>query len=126
MSKDECVLETLVGSVISSVTGLSEESLEVVFTLSDGRTFKMYHEQDCCESVEVHDVCGDIEDLIGAIIVHFEERVSESQNGNEGTCTWTFYDIQTTKGCVNIRWLGESNGYYSEAVDVRWIHDAQV
>lgn len=115
------MLDTLKGSVISAVTGLNEESAEVVFTLADGRSFKMYHDQECCEIVEVVDVCGDIEDLVDATIVHFEERTSEEESDDWTSTTWTFYDIQTTKGCVNIRWLGESNGYYSEAVEVRWI-----
>ncbi len=103
------------GMTFVSVAGLEEQSEEVIFTSADGRKFKMYHEQDCCESVYVADVCGDTSDLVGAKVVSAEERCSESEI-DWGTMTATFYDIQTTAGSVNIRWVGESNGYYSEVV----------
>lgn len=108
------------GMVFTQVVGLEEQSEEVVFTSSRGRKFKMYHQQDCCESVYVSDVCGDSSDLVGAAVVSAEERTIESET-DWGTMTATFYDIQTTAGSVTIRWNGESNGYYSESVDIKEI-----
>lgn len=100
--------------------GLVEGSEEVIFKVKDGVEFRMYHQQDCCENVSVEDVCGDVGDLIGAEVLHFEERTDEAET-DWGHTTWTFYDIQTTKGCVNIRWCGESNGYYSESVYIEYL-----
>ena len=108
------------GLVFTSVVGLEEQSEEVIFTSSCGREFKMYHQQDCCESVYVSDVCGDTSDLVGAEVVSAEERTIESET-DWGTMTATFYDIQTTAGSVTIRWNGESNGYYSESVYIKEI-----
>ena len=117
---DDVEFGLLTGLVIKSITGLEKDSEEVVFTTECGRQFKMYHEQDCCESVSVDDVCGDISDIIGTVIMQAEERggegvESDSEWGDESS-TWTFYDIWTVKGSVNIKWLGSSNGYYSESV----------
>lgn len=117
--------EQMKGMKIISVTGLEKDSDEVFFNTECGKQFKMHHEQNCCECVTIEDVCGDVEDLIDGTIIHFEERTNEGDEDSKDkpneyseSFTWTFYDIQTNKGSVNIRWLGESNGYYSESVNL--------
>lgn len=101
----------------------------ITFRSMCGRSFKMYHSQDCCESVEINDIEGDVEDLIGSPITVAEEvNDSEMEVINlllgpakpvsaDASETWTFYRIATAKGWVVIRWYGTSNGYYSESVD---------
>ena len=112
----------LLGKTLFSIEGAVKESEEIIFTLSDGSKYKMYHEQDCCESVEVEDVAGDIESLIGVPILMAEESCNSDDEPPEDSFyddshTWTYYKLATIRGYVTIRWFGTSNGYYSESVD---------
>jgi len=52
----------LVGKTIVKITG-DEEHLKIV--CETGEVYFMYHEQDCCERVEIEDVNGDLDNLIG-------------------------------------------------------------
>ena len=89
--------------------------------LSDTNYVRFQHHQDCCESVYIEDICGDLEDLVGAPLVE-AEKVSNYDSDplyeNEESYTWTFYRFRTRKGSVCVRWYGSSNGYYSEDVSV--------
>jgi len=110
--------ENLKGKVLREV---AVEDYEIRFVTVDGEVYRMFHHQDCCESVYVESVVGDVEDLIGEPILVAEEVTSyENPEGFESeyqeSFTWTFYKLATRKGYVDIRWYGESNGYYSESV----------
>lgn len=107
----------LIGVTVNRISGMTEGSEQILLHLEDGRTATFWHNQDCCESVSVKDVCGDIADLIGSPLVRAEERTSASETV-DWSQTWTFYEFATVKGSVTVQWLGESNGYYSE--DVSW------
>lgn len=111
---------TLVGKTISEINGLEAGSDEVTLTTNDG-VYRFYHLQDCCESVSVYDVVGNVADLIGSPVLMAEESANKDENPPKEyseSWTWTFYKLATAKGHVTIRWLGESNGYYSEEVDL--------
>jgi len=108
-------IEELRGKTIKKIDETKNKE-HLVFITECGKTFKMYHEQECCENVEIEDICGDLENLTGSPITQAEVETKESDN-DCGSETWTFYKLATSKGYVTIRWLGESNGYYSEEVD---------
>ena len=89
---------------------------------NDEVRYVLYHDQDCCESVYVEDIIGDIEDLEGWPMLISKEDTNADDPGtcdNGESYTWTFYNFATFKGYVTIRFLGESNGYYSEDVNCR-------
>ena len=112
---DSVEVSELVGKTLVDVNTGDEH---IRFKTDDGIDFVMHHEQDCCESVYVEDINGDLSDLIGQPIVMAEEVTESGVEDDYGeSFTWTFYKIGTVKGVVTIRWYGTSNGYYSEAVD---------
>jgi len=109
----------IVGKTFVEVTGDVGDD-EMLFKTAERVVYKLYHEQDCCESVLVDDINGDLSDLIGTPIISAEESTNldlPAQGEYDDSFTWTFYKIQTAKGHVVIRWYGTSNGYYSESVD---------
>lgn len=109
----------LVGKTITQITGTQGDE-ELRFFTSDGKEYLMYHSQDCCESVSLEDVAGNLSDLLDSPILQADEESNNDPiEGREcsESFTWTFYRIATAKGLVVLRWLGESNGYYSESVD---------
>ncbi|HNN58908.1 MAG TPA: hypothetical protein PKN93_18520, partial [Leptospiraceae bacterium] len=63
----------LKGLTIKSIIGASAGSEEILIETECGKTFKMHHEQDCCECVSIDSVVGDISDLIGVPILLAEE-----------------------------------------------------
>lgn len=108
--------EGLTGRILKSVEA-DHHSDVITFTTVDGDVFKMHHHQDCCESVTIEDICGDLADLIDTPILVAEERTEDEPDGDYGDISgWTFYELRTIKGSVTIRWHGSSNGYYSIGV----------
>lgn len=118
-------VKELLGKTITAISGKAGDD-EMILATSDGKNYKFYHSQDCCESVAIDDVIGDLSDLLGEPLLEAEEvtsnehpadRKKEPNEYYDDSFTWTFYKLGTRKGGVTVRWFGSSNGYYSESVD---------
>lgn len=119
-------IQELKGKIISHIE--KYDDFEIIFTLTTGDKYRMYHEQDCCEGVSIEDINGDLNDLIDNPLLVAEECSTSNKNDvlefndraweEPDSFTYTFYKFATIKGYVTIRWYGESNGYYSESVDL--------
>ena len=116
--------EDLTGKTLVKVTK-SEDNM--TFECSDGTKYNMYHGQDCCERVYIEDITDGWEAMLTeAKVISAYESSNRNLTPPAGrgyeSYTWTFYRIITDKGCVVIRWFGESNGYYSEGVSFYEAH----
>jgi hypothetical protein len=119
---------TLVGKTLTKIEEINIDTREcektkLLFHTTEGEVYEMSHSQDCCEWVRIEEIVGNLDDLVGLPILKAEEAVGPSgfEDGPEKSVyehsTWTFYNLATVKGYVTLRWLGTSNGYYSESVD---------
>jgi hypothetical protein len=115
--------EDLIGKTLKSIV---VEDDTITFTTSEDERYLMNHCQNCCESVSVESITGELADLLDTPVVRAEESTSfdnpedvksDPDDYHTESQTWTFYRISTVKGTVVIRWYGTSNGYYSESVD---------
>ena len=114
------MFELVKGKTIVEVVGLKKQEESVVLRLDDKSELEFYHEYSCCENFWLEDFEFSGKSVIGAKILDVV-LVSEKQDVTEnGSMTWTFYKIQTDKGELFMRWCGESNGYYSEDVDIKY------
>ena len=109
----------LVGKTVVEISGGNAGDDLCMFKTSDGDEYWMSHDQDCCEDVRIESVTEPLSELVGQTILEAYESVNpedapEVRGGD--SYTWTFYRLRTILGTYVIRWLGESNGYYSESV----------
>ena len=108
-----CDMKDTVGKKVLGIY-YDEENFQI---LTDDCVYAFYHQQDCCESVLLTQVDGISDKLIGSRIV-IAEVATDEKDTEYGHITWTFYKIGTNKGMIDFRWQGESDGGYSETVDL--------
>lgn len=81
--RDSVEFKTLTGKTLKKIDAKSDS---IEFETEDGGHFRMYHDQNCCESVDVEEIIGDVNDLIGHPILLAEE-VSSTDPDEETIAT---------------------------------------
>ena len=112
-NRSHCDIKDMVGKKITGIY-YDEEYFQI---RTDDCVYAFYHEQDCCESVWLTQVDGISDKIIGSRIV-IAEVVTDEKDTEYGHITWSFYKIGTNKGMIDFRWQGESDGGYSETVNL--------
>ena len=107
-------LKELEGKTITAV--VYDETDESLLIHLNTHVLEMIHHQDCCETVYLTDVVGSFEDLIGYPLLEVAESIVNAESDGISS-TASYYNFRTVKASVQLRWLGESNGYYSETVN---------
>ncbi len=106
-------IKKLEGEVITHID-IDPENDIITITTKSKRSFSLHHNQCCCEYVRIVGYDGEIRSIYGKPVVvaeHSEEAVSDCQTNITIT-------LKTDRDTLIFRWIGESNGYYSESVDI--------
>ena len=122
---DKTVNESeMVGETVEFVD-VDETKNQIVITTQSGRQFRIYHDQYCCEQVEIaesQDGDGQLVTLVGKKIegveVELEEDVDPPPFEDCDSWTRTKISFRTNSETVISRWIGTSNGYYSESITI--------
>jgi hypothetical protein len=121
---------TLKGEVLTDVD-IDAKGESILLTTQSGKVFRIDHEQDCCEHVCICDTQGNFHDIIGKVIVeasHIEKDKGDPPPEYPDSWTRTDFVFKTDDATVISKWIGESNGYYSESVrmiDVTHLFNSQ-
>jgi hypothetical protein len=117
LERSRVKFDVLVGEVLDAVD-IDREKDQILLTTRSGRQFLIYHEQKCCETVEISGQDGSFDKLIGKPIVEARDNAVDTSEEAADSQTTTTLVFRVDDHTVISRWVGDSNGYYSESVDI--------
>jgi hypothetical protein len=108
-----------VGKVITHVD-IDPEMDQILLTLDSGVEIMIYHARDGCEHVVIEGTDGSWNNLLHKPILLFQHDETRSEvHPHYEYRTDTTLTFTVDGASVINRWVGTSNGYYSEKVDIR-------
>jgi hypothetical protein len=116
MNKYNYSIDSLVGETLSFID-IDDDNNEILLTTESERQIKIFHQQDCCESVFIDSTDGDWSELLGKVLIEVTKDVISDETECESS-THTKLIFRVDDATVVSRWVGYSNGYYSENVDI--------
>ena len=118
LERNRVEFSVLVGETLDAVD-IDREENQILLTTRSGRRFVVYHEQDCCETVAISGQDGSFDKLIGKPLTEARDfAVDTSEESIDSSQTTTTLVFRVDDQTVISRWIGDSNGYYSESVDI--------
>ncbi|MGL5050328.1 MAG: DUF7448 domain-containing protein [Fusobacteriaceae bacterium] len=129
------MIEYLINKTITKVEELDEQTLLRIH-VKEGGYLDFVHIQDCCECVWLEDGFEELKMMEGQKVLSAYNDDNNDDNydkygdddnydlileewGSSTTGTWTFYNISTKNTDACLRFIGVSNGNYSETVELR-------
>lgn len=109
--KGQQSISSLIGKTFTSV---HHEDDSVIFE-NDIIFIRLAHIRQCCETVWLEDVNGDLSDLENAPILRAEEKYGKSEDQS-----WYFYTLATKNGYVDLRFCAEYPTMYSTDATLDW------
>lgn len=126
-----CRVEELAGKTIINLDDSANGDLR--FTMDDGSVYEMGYIPDCCATCDIESGLSDLQAMVGQKLVSVSMDTSSERPADVAkpeyepeSQTWTFYTFRSNEATAQLRWFGESNGYYSESVTFRCVQSKAV
>lgn len=120
---EEVPFETLKGLTFTRII-IRHKSTNVIpallFITAQGDEYIQYHQQRCCEVVEMESTSGNIHGILHSEIVTAEEMLTHTDvTSNCPIRTYGFYTLKSNGDIVNVTWRGTWDCAYLEDQDLQ-------
>lgn len=101
MDKEITLFSELIGKTLIEILNLQVGSSCVIFRCSDGTSYALQYEAECCGDMSINRVLGNRMDLLDSPVTSADEWSIYGHSGYVHN-----YCMVTSKGSVVVRWFG--------------------